>query len=56
MWMKGWNVVILTRKPLCIKEVVIHRTVNLRRPVLCCTYRYSMAFRPVLCCTDCSAS
>ena len=52
MWMKGWNVVILTGRPLCIEEVVAHRTVDLsrRRPALCCTPRNNVAFRPVLCC------
>lgn len=43
------TVVILTRRPRYMEELVIHARANLSRPmpVLCSMYR--LAFRPVLC-------
>lgn len=55
MCIKGWDVVILTERPLYIEELEIHVTVNLGgpRPVRCCAAlccTCGVAFRPVLCC------
>lgn len=38
MWIKGWNVLILTRRPLYIKKSETHITAALSRcrTVLCC--------------------